>query len=114
MLATQYRIRKSSEYEKVFAKKSKPFFAPELFIKICPNERTYSRFGFVVGEKVSKHAVKRNNVKRRLRAIIRKHFAGICTGYDVVIVARKPSTHISSAELESIVGSLLAKANLLL
>ena len=113
MLAQSNRIRKAREYEKVFAKKGKPFFAPELFIKVCPNNLAESRFGFVVGEKVSKEAVVRNRVKRRLRAIVRKHLADIRGGFDVVIVTRKPSAAAASKKLEQIVGSLLAQANLL-
>jgi len=114
MLAQLNRIRKTREYEKVFAKTGKPFFAPELFIKVCPNNLIQSRFGFVVGEKVSKDAVVRNRVKRRLRAIVRKHLADIRKGFDVVVVTRKPSSITTSKDLERILGDLLAKANLLI
>jgi len=42
-----------------------------------------SRFGFIVGKTVSKRAVVRNLVKRRLRALA----ADAPSGYDIVVLA---------------------------
>jgi ribonuclease P protein component len=47
-----------------------------------------TRFGISVSQKVSKRAVQRNRVKRRLRAACRQLLPLITPGWDVVIVAR--------------------------
>jgi ribonuclease P protein component len=47
-----------------------------------------TRFGISVSQKVSKRAVQRNRVKRRLRAACRQLLPLITPGWDVVIVVR--------------------------
>jgi ribonuclease P protein component len=71
-----------------------------------------SRFGFVVSRRIGK-AVARNRVKRRLRAIIRRHVAGLVRGYDVVIIARPEVSGASFAELNDAALDLLRLARLM-
>jgi ribonuclease P protein component len=47
-----------------------------------------TRFGISVSQKVSKRAVQRNRVKRRLRAACRQLLPLVTPGWDVVIVVR--------------------------
>jgi len=47
-----------------------------------------SRFGFVISNKISKLATRRNALKRQLRAIIEKELPNIKPGYDVVIMVK--------------------------
>lgn len=70
------------------------------------------RFGFSVSKKVSKSAVVRNRVKRRLREICRAHGPQWRKGFDAVIVARSASVNASYAELEAAVRALVARAGL--
>jgi ribonuclease P protein component len=70
------------------------------------------RFGFVVSRRIGK-AVARNRVKRRLRAIIRRHVSGLVGGYDVVIIARPGVSGASFAELNDAALDLLRLARLM-
>jgi len=70
------------------------------------------RFGFVVSRRIGK-AVIRNRVKRRLRAVVRRHVAEVTRGYDVVLIARPGSGEASFAALAEAVAVLLRHARLL-
>jgi ribonuclease P protein component len=61
-------------------------FSPILLIKFVKNDLAFSRFGFIVSNKVSKKATKRNLVKRRINEIIRLNFKKIKIGFDIVII----------------------------
>lgn len=58
-----------------------------LLIKTRENGGDYSRFGFLVSQKVSKKAVERNKIKRLLRETVSQNFSKIKPGKDVVVVA---------------------------
>lgn len=49
----------------------------------------------MVSTKVSKNAVERNKIKRRLREIIRKETLFLKNGYDYVFIVKKPSVNTS-------------------
>jgi ribonuclease P protein component len=70
-----------------------------------------SRFGFVVSRRVGK-AVVRNRVKRRLRAIIRRHLNAIARGYDIVLIARPGAGEASFTALAGAALALLRQARL--
>src|SRR5262245_24134975 len=70
-----------------------------------------SRFGFVVSRRIGK-AVVRNRVKRRLRAIIRRHLDGLVRGYDIVLIARPGAGEASFDALARAALALLRQARL--
>ena len=86
MLPVKNRLKKKKDFDVVF-KKGKGFREGFLSTKIIANELGYSRFGLVVGQKVSKKAVMRNKIKRRLREVIRVELPDIKQGMDVVLIA---------------------------
>ena len=57
------------------------------------------RAGFVTSKRLG-GAVVRNRVRRRLRAVVRKHQHGLCNGLWVVTIARPPAARVSSRALE--------------
>ena len=59
--------------------------APTLALYSRPNGRDHNRLGLTTGAKLG-HAVVRNKLRRRLRAIYRIHEAELKSGYDIVIV----------------------------
>jgi len=61
---------------------------------------------------VTKAAVTRNLVRRRLREIVRPHLLSISTGHDLVLVARTAAATASFAQLQNAVAELLALAHL--
>ena len=87
MLPQKNRLNKKKDFDAVF-KKGKSSFDELLGVKILKNNKQkFSRFGIIVSSKVSKKAVKRNKIKRRIRNIIRKnHLSSIVIG-DVVVIS---------------------------
>lgn len=106
------RLKKRKDFEKVIAVKR--FFEEEfLFLKKRENNLNYSRIGFVVSQKISKKAVIRNKIKRRLREIIRLNLLIIKEGYDIVFFTKKGIENKKFSELKEIVKKLLQKARLI-
>ena len=75
-----------------------------LVLRVLPNDRETTRFGFVVGKTVG-GAVVRNRVKRRLREAARG--LAVKPGFDLVIGARKPA---AEATFDALRGALAALA----
>lgn len=98
MLAKKHRINKKL-FEEV-SKKGKSFSSPYLSVKIAPNEENQSRFAFVVGSGVAKHAVGRNKIKRRARNIIQKIIPKIKGKINAIMFFKKGSEKLTFAELE--------------
>ncbi len=84
-----YKLKKTDEFSSVFDFK-KRFYGEWLFAHIKPNAYSYHRFGLVVSKKVSKLAVRRNYMKRVLRALIQTYTGNVNQGYDIVLQVRKP------------------------
>ena len=72
---------------------------PTLALYSRPNGRNGNRLGLTTGAKLG-HAVVRNKLRRRLRAIYRIHEAEFKAGYDIVVVCRGASVEASYQRLE--------------
>lgn len=104
----------TKDFREIKAKKS-GFWAKgaSLSVRSVKNNLSLSRFGFVVGTNVSKKAVDRNLVKRRLRAISAKHSKSIKSGFDVIVIAAPLSKSKTYKELENEALSLLKRLRLI-
>lgn len=68
------------------------------------------RVAVVVSRKVSKSAVTRNRIRRRIYELVRQHDAGIEPGTDLVFTAFSDQlAGIDAANLENLVADLLQK-----
>lgn len=85
MLAKENRINLNKEFDRVF-KTGQSFYAKEIGIKMIPTNLEYTRFGLLVGLKVSKKAVIRNKIRRQIRAIISQELPKLKTGADIVVI----------------------------
>lgn len=86
MLAQQHRITKKKEFDHIF-NKGRTFFTPLFVFRVVPTERNVARFAFVVSNKVSKQATKRNLIKRRMRAAVERAIDHVRPGTDTLIIA---------------------------
>ncbi len=111
MLAKDNRLKKKKDFEDVF-KKGRGFKEKFLFLKIKKNDLKISRFGFAVGLKVSKKAVVRNQIKRRLREVMRLKIKQIKPGIDGVFVVLAGTDIGDFQEISVLVDKLLNKAGL--
>jgi len=112
MLAAAWRLTKKADFDRVW-KQGQSFFLKELGIKKLANGQAVSRFGFVVSTKVSKLAVTRNLLKRRLRAMIAENMELILPGFDIVVFTRPGASKLTYDELRGRLEALFIKLNLL-
>jgi len=79
-------LRKDKDFNNVF-QGGKASYDKIIGIKIIANQLKNSRFGILVGNKVSKKAVERNKIKRQIREIIRLQLDKIKPGFDVLVIS---------------------------
>ncbi|TVU54321.1 MAG: ribonuclease P protein component [Arthrospira sp. PLM2.Bin9] len=72
-----------------------------------------SRFGISISQKVSKRAVRRNLLKRQIRAGLRELLSKISPGWDVVIVVKPTAIECNYAEILRELEKLLVQAEVL-
>ncbi len=85
MLKKENRITRNKDFDRVF-KTGQSFYGKILGMKVLQNDLEISRFGILLGLKVSKKAVIRNRFKRQLREIIREELPIIKSGQDIVLI----------------------------
>jgi ribonuclease P protein component len=90
MLAAVNTLKKQKDFEKV--KNEGTLYQSENFGVCILNrgDNDYTRFGFIISNKISKLATQRNRIKRAFRDAFRYNLNRIGKGYDVVVLA-KPS-----------------------
>ena len=112
MLPRQYRLTKNKDFARV-AKQGKIIFGYVLGLKYIKNNLDYSRFGIVVSLKVSKKAVIRNRIKRRIRAILKENLFNIVQGYDFMILTKSGIEVLDYSQIKNKLLKLLQKQNLI-
>ena len=116
MLSQQLRLKKKKDFDRNF-KIGKSVSSPLFYIKFSRNNLTVNRFGFVVSKSVSKKAVVRNKLKRRLREAVKIYIlkGGSQNGssqknVDIIIVARPGAEKSSFQDVKTTLARLLEKA----
>jgi ribonuclease P protein component len=110
MLARKYKLKKDNDFKKVFQQGK--YFEQDFFkLRLLKNNLETSRFGIVIGLKVSKKAVERNKAKRQIEEIIHS-IKEIKPGFDIVIRADSEILKRSYQEIEKSLISLFKKAEL--
>lgn len=99
MLARSNRLTEKRDFQRVFSRglsASTSLYA----VRWARNIVGIPRFGFVVANKISKQATKRNTIRRRLREIIRKNLDLLPLPIDVVFIARATIVGARSRDIE--------------
>lgn len=109
MLTSPHRILETKDFKQVF-QKGRSVFDPLFLLRYTRRDEQISRFGFVISTKVSKKAVQRNKIKRRLREITRKEPLFLENGYDYVFIVKKPSVNAPFKQFKKAVLEALVKA----
>ncbi len=112
MLPRENRIKKKKDFEVIF-KKSKSFKNNLFILRFLENNLPQNRFGFVVSQKVSKRAVIRNKVRRRLNEAIRANEGKIKKGIDVLLIALPGIEKKNFSEIKEAVSLSLLKTKLI-
>jgi ribonuclease P protein component len=108
MLKKNNRLLKKKDFDAVW-QKGRSGYDQLLGLKSLANGLAENRFGIMVGLKVSKKAVERNKIKRRLRAIIRAEAVNLAKGFDVVITVLPAAKKAEFAVLQASLLSHLRK-----
>ena len=98
-LPTKQRIRKPTEFRRVFAH-GKQTSNSLINVIAVANELSYLRVGLSVNKRVGT-AVIRNLVKRRIRSACAN--MSITGGWDVVVTAKPHSSEVSYEDLEEVI-----------
>lgn len=114
MLKKLHRLRKNKDFSKIF-RNSKRFETENLTFRVAKNFGSFvARFGFVVSNNIDKRSSRRNGLKRRMRAAVRKVIGESKGGYDTIIgVKCNFSYPYAYSDIEKQVLEGLKKANLL-
>lgn len=110
MLSKPLRLKNTKDIGLVL-KKGVGQKTTNIIIKTTPNNLPQGRFGFIVSKSVSKKAVVRNKVKRRLRAIIENHKELNSIKNDVLVIALPRSGGATYKQLELDLLSCFDKIN---
>jgi len=110
MLPRKYKLKKDNDFKKVF-KQGKNYQQEFIRLKILENNLKISRFGLIVGLKISKKAVERNKIKRRLEEVIR--LKPLKPGFDVIILVSPEIVGKNYQIIEQSLTFLLKKAKIL-
>ncbi len=111
MLPKINRLRKKKEIDRVFAK-GKGLREDYLSLRAAQNGLDSTRFCFIVSHRVSKDAVGRNKIKRRLREISRSLMSRLKTGYDIVIISSPGLKDRDFWEIKDNLETLFSRAGL--
>ncbi|MBW3537867.1 ribonuclease P protein component [Candidatus Parcubacteria bacterium] len=112
MLARQYRLRQPRDINRVYSR-GRFGAAGQLQVKTLKTNWPRSRAAIVVSRKVSKKAVTRNRIRRRLAAQLAAAWATVPAGYDIVVSVRTDVSEAETAALRSQLESALAKSGLI-
>jgi len=112
MLRKDQRLKKKKDFDLVF-KKGSGFKESFLILKFLPSHSGKNRFGIVVAQKVSKKAVARNKIKRRLRALIRAAEPQFKKRVDAVIVTLPGTEKKDWQEIKKAIDKLFQKAKII-
>lgn len=110
MLKKDQRLRKTKEIEGVFAV-GRSCYLGGLGIKTNANKLDFSRFTVLVNKKVSKKAVDRNKLKRRIREILKKELDNLVCS-DIIVICQPQALDLELADLKKIIKSILNKLRL--
>jgi len=112
VLPKKNRLKKKKDFEEII-KKGSFFPGSSLSLKVLRTDLGELRIGFVVSQKISKSAVVRNRIKRRLREAVRSNLAQMKKGYDIIFFSKKGVEEKDFWEIKEEIEKLLKKAKLI-
>lgn len=112
MLSKKYILKKDNDFKAVF-KRGKSYSYEFIRIKVLKNDLGFSRFGIIIGLKVSKKAIERNKTRRRLSEFIRLEKDKIKKGFDIVVLTNSEIVKKDYQEIKQVMLDLFTKAELI-
>jgi ribonuclease P protein component len=113
MLASANRLRKAYEISRVYKRGVYGSSAGLLSVKAYASGRSESRSVVVVGKKVSKRAVVRNRIRRRILGELQLRWATVRAGYDIVISVHKDVSELQVDKLSQVLNEALERVHVI-
>jgi ribonuclease P protein component len=82
-----------------------------MILSLLPNDLPHNRYGFIVSKQIGSAPV-RNRVRRLLRESVRLAHPRLKTGYDLVLIARRPLVGKPYAIVDRTINELFRQAGL--
>lgn len=111
MLSKKNRLTKNRHFQFIYKKGSK-VYSKYLYIVYASTKLKPIKVGVVVSNKVGK-AVKRNKVKRRLRAVVAQLLPNIKSDYNYIVVAKPEIIELDYKAIKKEVTNAFKKGGLL-
>ena len=112
MLPRPKRVRLTADIQRVYTQGVKAYHSL-LRLSATPTQLKHSRATVVVSKRVHLSAVVRNQIKRRVRAVLPPLLLQLKQPHDVVIVAQTKAVAAKQSELRAAVEQMLHKLRLL-
>lgn len=108
LLKKAYRVKNNKEFQQILHT-GKSFANRELVIYYKEKRlQEHFRIGISVGKKIG-NAVMRNKIKRHIREAFIYLETNIKPGFDIIIIARKPTVHMNTIQMKKSLSHLLRK-----
>jgi ribonuclease P protein component len=113
MLARELRLRQATDIARVYKKGSYGGVSGVLSVKSLASGRPQSRVVIVISKKISKRAVVRNRLRRRISGELERRWETLKTGYDIVVTVHSDLSDLPSEALNRHITAGLQKAGVL-
>jgi len=110
MLARENRLRQAADITRVYKKGAYGASGGVLSVKAAYSGRSHLRAVVVVGKKVSKRAVVRNRLRRRVIGDLERSWTTLKTGYDIVVSVHQDVSEMLAGELSDHLSRALTRA----
>ena len=110
MLASSHRLRSAADIARVYKRGSYGGSGGALSVKAVSSGRPDYRLVVVVGKKVSKKAVVRNTIRRKLVELVRTNQATVPGGYDIVVSVHADISQLATSALAAHLTKALGRA----
>jgi ribonuclease P protein component len=112
MLKKPCRLTNNKDFQQVYRRgrnSTTPFFN----IHALPNKAGITKIGIVASKKISKKAVVRNQIKRRVREISQEFYNKLIPGQNIIITIKPNAVTIEFSKLREEIQKVFVKMNLL-
>jgi ribonuclease P protein component len=108
----KFRLTRSEDFERV-RRSGKSYTHPLVVLVVLAGEEGQLHVGMATGRTIG-NAVRRNRAKRLLREATRTLIPSLVTGFDLLLIARRPLVSCSVFEVREALVTLLRRAELIL
>ena len=112
MFRKKQRLYKKREIDAVF-KGRISVYNKYFGLKSIKNNLEHNRYVIIIGTKVNKLAVKRNKIKRQIKAFLKESEIKISPPQDMAIIVLKEADKLDFLEIKKYLGELIKKAGTL-